>query len=73
MLFRQAGIHHTNYAGDRALFPIPADRWMIVGLLMLAWHRRLPRVDYAEMRREADEFFGTEDRIDDDPWERRRG
>ena len=36
MLFRQAGIHHTNYAGDRALFPIPADRWMIVGLLVLA-------------------------------------
>jgi branched-chain amino acid transport system permease protein len=36
MLFRQAGIHHTNYAGDRALFPILADRWMIVGLLVLA-------------------------------------
>jgi branched-chain amino acid transport system permease protein len=36
MLFRQAGIHHTNYAGDRALFPIPADRWMIVALLVLA-------------------------------------
>ncbi len=26
MLFRQAGIFHTNYAADRALFPIPADR-----------------------------------------------
>jgi prevent-host-death family protein len=37
-------------------------------------HRRLPRVDRALMRQEADEFFGTEDRIgDDDPWERRRG
>lgn len=36
-------------------------------------HRRLPRVDYAEMRAEADEFFGGEERIDDDPWERRRG
>ncbi|MFC9892572.1 type II toxin-antitoxin system Phd/YefM family antitoxin [Nocardia sp. NPDC127579] len=35
--------------------------------------RRLPRVDYEEMRREADEFFGTEDRIGDDPWERRHG
>ncbi|MBB5807210.1 antitoxin (DNA-binding transcriptional repressor) of toxin-antitoxin stability system [Saccharothrix ecbatanensis] len=34
----------------------------------------LPRVDYAQMRAEADEFFGNEDRIgDDDPWERRRG
>ncbi|HYS40430.1 MAG TPA: type II toxin-antitoxin system prevent-host-death family antitoxin [Pseudonocardiaceae bacterium] len=29
-------------------------------------HRRLPRVDYARMRYEADEFFGTEDRIGDD-------
>lgn len=28
-------------------------------------HRRLPRVDHAEMRREADEVFG-EDRIDVD-------
>ncbi|MFG3341753.1 type II toxin-antitoxin system Phd/YefM family antitoxin [Glycomyces sp. NPDC048151] len=33
-------------------------------------HRRLPSIDYAEMRAEADEFFG-EDRLgDDDPWER---
>jgi prevent-host-death family protein len=35
--------------------------------------RKLPRVDYEEMRREADELFG-EDRIgDDDPWTRPRG
>jgi prevent-host-death family protein len=35
--------------------------------------RKLPRVDYEEMRRESDEFFG-EDRVgDDDPWERARG
>ena len=27
MFFRQAGIRHTDYAADRALFPIPADRW----------------------------------------------
>ena len=27
-------------------------------------HRRLPRVDHHRMRREADEFFGTEDRVD---------
>ena len=33
MLFRQAGIFHTNYASDRALFPIAADRWMIGVLL----------------------------------------
>ncbi|MGB3443607.1 MAG: type II toxin-antitoxin system prevent-host-death family antitoxin [Actinophytocola sp.] len=37
-------------------------------------HKRLPRVDYARMRQEADEFHGTEDRVDqDDPWERARG
>ena len=36
-------------------------------------HRRLPRVDYDRMRQEADEFFGTEDRVSgDDPWERNR-
>jgi len=36
MLFRQAGIFHTDYAADRALFPIPVDRWMVVALLLLA-------------------------------------
>jgi len=28
-------------------------------------HRKLPRVDRARMRNEADEFFGTEDRVGD--------
>src|SRR3990172_7640549 len=36
MLYRQAGIFHTDYAANRALFPLPADRWMIVILLLLA-------------------------------------
>ena len=36
MLFRQAGIRHTDYASDRALFPIPADRAMIAALLAFA-------------------------------------
>jgi prevent-host-death family protein len=40
---------------------------------LVARHRRLPRVDHAQMRAEADEFFGDEERADDDPWERRRG
>jgi hypothetical protein len=40
---------------------------------LVARHRWLPVVDYAEMRREAGEFFGSEDDIDDDPWERRGG
>lgn len=29
-------------------------------------HRRLPPVDYRRLRREADEFFGTEDRVGDE-------
>ncbi|WBQ07654.1 type II toxin-antitoxin system Phd/YefM family antitoxin [Kribbella sp. CA-293567] len=45
---------------------------------LIAQHRRLPRVDAAQLRRDADEFFGGEDRIGDDstgsdPWERDRG
>jgi prevent-host-death family protein len=37
-------------------------------------HRKLPHVDYPAMRREADEFFGTEDRVDeDDIWGRAGG
>jgi prevent-host-death family protein len=32
---------------------------------LVARHRLLPGVDYGRMRREADEFFGTEDRVDD--------
>lgn len=28
-------------------------------------HRRLPRIDHDRMRAEADEFFGTEDRVGD--------
>lgn len=36
-------------------------------------HRRLPRVDHAGMRQDADEFLG-EDRVGDgDPWECARG
>ncbi|TCC44531.1 type II toxin-antitoxin system Phd/YefM family antitoxin [Kribbella capetownensis] len=34
-------------------------------------HHRLPRVDAALMRQDADEFVGAEDRVgEDDPWER---
>ena len=39
MLLRQAGIRHTDYAADRALFPIPADRAMVVALLALGARR----------------------------------
>ncbi|GAA2487684.1 type II toxin-antitoxin system Phd/YefM family antitoxin [Streptomyces sp. NPDC059506] len=41
---------------------------------LVARHRRMPRVDHAVMRQEADDFFGADDRVgDDDPWERSRG
>jgi len=36
-------------------------------------HRRLPRVDADRIRRETDEFFGTDDRVYDDRWDRARG
>jgi branched-chain amino acid transport system permease protein len=32
MFYRRAGIFHTSYAADRALFPIPFERWAM-GLL----------------------------------------
>lgn len=34
---------------------------------LVARHRKLPRVDHTRMRTEADEFFGTEDRVGDEP------
>lgn len=37
-------------------------------------YRKLPRVDYAQMRAEVAEYFGGEDRVGDvDPWERGHG
>jgi prevent-host-death family protein len=55
------------------LRPLPRRRRLTAEELVER-HRRLPLVDAASMRREADEFFGTEDRVDDDDlWERSRG
>ncbi|HYM02389.1 MAG TPA: branched-chain amino acid ABC transporter permease [Stellaceae bacterium] len=36
MFYRAAGVHHTSYAADRALWPIPIDRWQIALLLAMA-------------------------------------
>lgn len=36
MFYRRAGIFHTSYAGDRALFPIPFEKRAIVALLAFA-------------------------------------
>lgn len=32
---------------------------------LVARHRRLPRISYAELRADADELFGSEDRVGD--------
>ncbi|GLY65524.1 hypothetical protein [Amycolatopsis taiwanensis] len=40
---------------------------------LVARHRTLPHVDFARMRAEADEFFGTEDRVGDAPGIDHRG
>ena len=36
MFYRLAGVHHTRYQTARGLWPIPADRWQVLGLLVLA-------------------------------------
>ncbi|MFI7441406.1 type II toxin-antitoxin system Phd/YefM family antitoxin [Nonomuraea indica] len=53
------------------LRPLPRHRRLSAEELV-AKHRQLPRVDYAAMRREADDVFGGEEIIGEDPWERRR-
>lgn len=47
------------------LRPIPRRRRLTAEELVER-AKKLPRVDYEAMRREADEFYGTEDRIGDD-------
>lgn len=47
------------------LRPLPRRRRLSAEELV-ARHRRLPHVEYAAMRAEADELFGSEDRIDDE-------
>jgi prevent-host-death family protein len=54
------------------LRPLPRRRRLTAEELV-AKHRRLPRVDHGLMRQEADEFFGSEERVgEDDPWDRSR-
>ena len=36
MFYRLAGVHHTRYRTARSLWPIPADRWQVLFLLLLA-------------------------------------
>jgi len=53
------------------LRPLPRRRRLTANELVER-HRRLPRVDYVAMRQEADEFFGTQDRVGD-VWDRTHG
>lgn len=48
------------------LRPLPTHRRLTAEELV-EQHRRLPRVDPARIRQDADEFFGTEDRVGDEP------
>lgn len=36
MFYRLSGVYHTRYASARALWPIPADRWQVLVLTVLA-------------------------------------
>ncbi|MDQ2881861.1 MAG: type II toxin-antitoxin system Phd/YefM family antitoxin [Actinomycetota bacterium] len=65
-------IYHITRNGTEVaeLRPL-ARRRRLTAEELVARHRRLPRVDYARMHAEADEFFGTQERVgDNDPWER---
>lgn len=65
--------HITRNGAEVAELRPLARRRRLSAEELVARHRRLPRVDHARIRTEADEFFGVEDRVgDDDPWERRR-
>lgn len=68
-------VYHVTRNGVEVaeLRPIPRRRHLTAEELVQR-HRGLPRVEAASMREEADEFFGTEDRVGaDDPWIRSRG
>jgi len=54
------------------LRPLPRQRQLTAEELVERY-RKLPQVDHAQMRAEANEYFG-EDRVGDyDPWERSHG
>lgn len=36
MFYRLSGVHHTRYASARQLWPLPADRWQVIVLALLA-------------------------------------
>ena len=36
MFYRLSGVHHTRYASARQLWPVPADRWQVIAVAVLA-------------------------------------
>ncbi|MTH64257.1 branched-chain amino acid ABC transporter permease [Paracoccus shanxieyensis] len=36
MFYRLSGTYHTSYRADRRLWKVPADRWLVIALLLLA-------------------------------------
>ncbi|EWM17196.1 prevent-host-death family protein [Kutzneria sp. 744] len=66
--------HVTRNGVEVAELRPVARRRRLTAAELVERHRKLPRMDFVRMRQEADEFFGTEDRLgDDDVWERGRG
>ena len=67
-------IYHVTRNGVEIaeLRPLPRRRRLTAEELVER-HRRLPCVDDAELRREADEVFGEDRLADEDAWERPRG
>ena len=67
------GTYHVTRNGVEIaeLRPLTGHRRLTAEELV-ARHRDLPRVDHDTMRAEADEFFGSEDRVDDADSARRR-
>jgi prevent-host-death family protein len=66
--------HITRNGTEVAELRPLARRRRLAAADLVARHRRLPVVDYAEMRAEADDFFGSEDRVGSaDPWDHGRG
>ncbi|MFJ6670115.1 PhdYeFM domain-containing protein [Actinosynnema sp. NPDC091369] len=67
-----AALRITDRDGEVIELRPPADGrpWTTKELIEL--HKRLPHVDYAELRADIDDTSGV-DRVDADPWERNRG
>jgi prevent-host-death family protein len=53
--------HITRNGTEVAELPPVRHRRRLSAEELVARHRRLPRVDHARMRQEADEFFGADD------------